>query len=293
MNPDLWYVWYIPALLCLTLRHLMDCSPPGSPVHGIFQARVLEWGAISSSRGSSQPRDQTHDSMTPSLQMILYHCSAWKDGTYECDLIWIGGLCRYNQFKLKSYWIFLGSKITVNGNCSHEIKRCLLFERKAMTNLDSTLKSRDITLLTTKCPYSQSYGFTSDHVHNKSAAIQKAEHWRMDDFELRLSRVSWAARSNQVNPKGNQPWILIGRTADAPVHWPSDVKSQLTGKDPDAAKDWRPEKGATEDEMDRKHHQLSGQEFGQTLGRKWNTAEPGMLPSMGLHTVGHDLASEK
>ena len=51
MNPDLWYVWYIPALLCLTLRHLMDCSPPGSPVHGIFQVRILEWVAISSPGG--------------------------------------------------------------------------------------------------------------------------------------------------------------------------------------------------------------------------------------------------
>ena len=164
MNPNLWYVWYIRALLCPTLCNTMDCSPPGSPVPGIFQARVLEWVAISSSRRSSQPRDQTgFDSSN--CRWILYHCTSWKVGTYECDLIWIGGLCRYNQFKMKSYWIFLGSKITVDGDCSHEIKRCLLFGRKAMTNLDSTLKSRDITLLTTKCPYSQSYGFTSNHVH--------------------------------------------------------------------------------------------------------------------------------
>ena len=60
-------------------------------------------------------------------------------------------------------FIFLGSKITADGDCSHEIKRYLLFERKAMTNLDSVLKSRDITLLT-KVHYSQSYGFSNSHV---------------------------------------------------------------------------------------------------------------------------------
>ena len=61
-------------------------------------------------------------------------------------------------------FIFLGSKITADGDFSHEIKKHLLLGRKAMTNLDSTLKSRDITLLTTKCPYSQSYGFSSSHI---------------------------------------------------------------------------------------------------------------------------------
>ena len=73
-----------------------------------------------------------------------------------------------------------------------------------------------------------------------------------------------------VNPKGNQPWILIGRTdaeAEAPILWPPDVKSQLTGKDPDAGKDWRQkEKGAAEDEMARKHYWLNGHEFEQSLG---------------------------
>ena len=61
-------------------------------------------------------------------------------------------------------FIFLGSKITVDGDCSHEIKRHLLPERKAMTNLDSILKRRDITLPTLLCPSSQSYGFSSSHV---------------------------------------------------------------------------------------------------------------------------------
>ena len=73
-----------------------------------------------------------------------------------------------------------------------------------------------------------------------------------------------------VNPKGNQPWIFLGRTdaeAEAPVLWPPDAKSWLTGKDPDAGKDWgQEEKGVTEDEMAGWHHRLNGHEFEQTLG---------------------------
>ena len=73
-----------------------------------------------------------------------------------------------------------------------------------------------------------------------------------------------------VNPKGNKPGLFIGRTdaeAEAPILWPPDVKSQLTGKDPDAGKDWgQKEKGTTEDEMVGWHHWLNGHEFEQTLG---------------------------
>ena len=75
-----------------------------------------------------------------------------------------------------------------------------------------------------------------------------------------------------VNPKGNQSWIIIGRTdaeaeAEALTLWPPDAKNWFTGKDPDAGKDWRQEeKGTTEDEMVRWHHQLSGHEFEQAPG---------------------------
>ena len=72
-----------------------------------------------------------------------------------------------------------------------------------------------------------------------------------------------------VNPKGNQPWILIGRTdaeAEAPILLPVDAKNRLIGKDPDTGKDWRQEKGMTEDEMVGWHHWLSGHEFEQALG---------------------------
>ena len=88
--------------------------------------------------------------------------------------------------------------------------------------------------------------------------IKKAEHWRIDVFEL------WC------NPKGNQFWIFIRRTdaeAEVPILWPLDEKSWLIGKDPDAGEDWRQEeKGMTEDEMAGWHHWLSGHEFEQTVG---------------------------
>ena len=98
-------------------------------------------------------------------------------------------------------FIFLGSQITAYGDCSHEIKRRLLLGRKAMTNLDSILKSRDITLLK-KGPSSQNYGFYSNHVWMWELSIKKAEWWRIDTFELwcwrRLLKVPWTGRrSNQ------------------------------------------------------------------------------------------------
>ena len=85
---------------------------------------------------------------------------------------------------------------------------------------------------------------------------------------------SWKSLGQQgdkpVNPKGNQPWIFIGRTdadAEALIPWPPDVKSQLTGKYPDAGKDWgQEEKGVREDEMVQWHHWLNRHEFEQTLG---------------------------
>ena len=94
-------------------------------------------------------------------------------------------------------FIFLGSKITEDGNCSHEINRCLLFGRKAMTNLDSILKSRDVTL-TTKVYLVKAMVFPVVVYGCESWTIKKAECQRIDAFELycwrRLLRVPWAAR---------------------------------------------------------------------------------------------------
>ena len=99
-------------------------------------------------------------------------------------------------------FIFLGSKITADGDCNHEIKRCLLFGRKAMTNLDSILKSRDITL-PTKAHTVKPMVFPVVMYGCESWTIKKAEYWRIDAFELwcwrRLLRVSWTARKLVLN----------------------------------------------------------------------------------------------
>ena len=104
---------------------------------------------------------------------------------------------------------YLGSKIPADGDCSHGIKRCLLLERKVMTNLDSILKSRDITLLKKVCLV-KAMVFPVVVYECENWTVKKAEHRRMDAFELwcwrRLLRVPWTARrSNQpVHPKGDQ-----------------------------------------------------------------------------------------
>jgi len=141
-----------------------------------------------------------------------------------------------------------------------------------MTNLDSILKNRDITLLT--------------KVHTvKAVVFPVIMYWceslterRLSTKELMLPNCgagedSWESLGLQeiksINPKGNQPRIFIERTdaeAEAPVLWPPDEKSQLTGKDPDAGKDLRQEKGATEGEVVGWHHWLNGRESEQTQG---------------------------
>ena len=165
--------------------------------------------------------------------------------------------------------LFLGgSKITVDGDCSHEIKRLLLLGRKAMTNLDNLLKNRDITL-PTKGLLVKAMVFPVVMYGCESWTINKVERQRIDVFELccwrRLLSPLDCKESQPVNPKGNQSWIFIGRTdaeAETLILWPPDMKSWLIWKDPDAGKYWRrEEKGTTEDEMVGWHHQLKGHEF--------------------------------
>ena len=168
-------------------------------------------------------------------------------------------------------YLFLGSKIPADGDCSPEI-RWLLLGRKAMTNLDSILKSKDITLPTKVC-IAKAMVFPVVTYRCESWTVKKAERRRIDAFELwcwrRFLRIPWNCKEIQpVNPKGNQPWVFIGRMeAEAPILWIPDAKSWLIGKDPDAGKDWRQEeKGTIEDEMVGWHHQLDGHEFEQTPG---------------------------
>ena len=152
-----------------------------------------------------------------------------------------------------SDFIFLGSKITAAGDCSHEIKRRLLLGRKAMTNLDSVLKSRHY--FANKGPSSQGYGFSSSHVwmwwelDSKESWVPKNWCFWTVVLEKTLESPLDCKEIQPVHPKGNQSWIFIGRTnakAETPVLWPPIGKSWLIWKDPDAGKDWRQEeKGMT------------------------------------------------
>ena len=125
-----------------------------------------------------------------------------------------------------------GSKITADGDCRHEIKRCLLLGRKFMTNLDSTLKSRDITL-PTKVRLVKAMVFPVVMYGCESGTVKKAECQRIDAFELwcwrRLLRFPWTARrSSQSTLKENHCRIFFIRTdaeAETPVLWPPHAKS--------------------------------------------------------------------
>ena len=181
----------------------------------------------------------------------------------------ISGQIEGEPMETVTSFIFLGSRITADGDCSHEIKRCLFHGRKAMTNLDSILKSRDITLLTKVCLVK---AMTFPVVMLDVTAGQYQEGWVPKNWyfqtvvlEKTLESPLDCKEMKQVNPKRNQSWIFIGRTDaedEAAILWPPDAKSWRTGKDPDGGKDWeQEEKGTTEDEVVWWHHQHNGHEF--------------------------------
>ena len=173
---------------------------------------------------------------------------------------------------MEKYWkqwdfIFLSSKITADCDCSHEIKRCLLLGRNAMTNLDSIQKSRYIT---NKCLSPQGCGFSSSRVwmweldYKESRALKNWCFWTLVMKKTLESPVD-CKEIHPVHPKRNQSWIFIGKNdveAETPILWPPDAKSWLIGKAAAAGKDWRwEEKGTTEDEMVGWHHRHNGHEF--------------------------------
>ena len=178
-----------------------------------------------------------------------------------------------------------GSKITADGDCSHEIKWCLLLGRKVMTNPDSILKSRDITLPEKVHLSSQSYGFSNSHVWMWE--LEYKESWMPKNWCFWNVVLENILESPLVPPKGNQSWIFIGRTdaeAEAPILWPPDAKDWFIGKDPDAGKDRRwEEKGTT------------GWDGWMTSVTQWTwvwvnswcwqwTGRPGVLQSKGLQS---------
>ena len=172
-----------------------------------------------------------------------------------------------------------------------QIPYCLSQQRSHETNLNSTLKSRNITLPTKVCII-RTMVFPGVMYGCEIWTIKKAERWRTDAFKLVLEKALESPLDckeiQPVNPKGNQSWIFIGRTdAEAPILRPSDEKRQLIRKDPDARKDRKQKKGTTEDEVAGWHHQLSEHEFEQA---PWDSEGQGSLACCSPCgcRVGHD-----
>ena len=147
--------------------------------------------------------------------------------------------------KIKTDSIFLGSRITKNRDCSHEIKRHSFLGRTTMTDLESMLKNRH--RFPDKGLFSQTYGFSSSHVymwklHHKDGSVPK--NWCLQTVVLKkiLNSPLDCKEIKAVSPEENQSWISIGRTdaeTEALLLWSPDVKSWLTGKDTDTGKEWK------------------------------------------------------
>ena len=172
------------------------------------------------------------------------------------------------MIKVRTRVIFLGSKITADGDCSHEIMMLAPWKQSYDQPRQHIKKQRHYSA--DKGLSSQSYSFSSSHVrtweldHKESWAPKNWCFWTVV-LEKTLESPMDSKEIKPLNPKGNQSWILIGRTDakdEAPTLWPPDVKNGLIGKDPDAGKDWRQEeKEMTEDEMGGWYQWLDVHEF--------------------------------
>ena len=164
-------------------------------------------------------------------------------------------------------FIFLGSKITADGDCSHEIKT--LAPWKESYDQPRQHIKKQTHYFANKGLSSQSHGFTSSHVwmweldYKESWVPKNWCFWTVVSEKTLESPLN-CKEIQRVHPKGDQSWVVIERTdaeAEAPILWPLDAKNWLIWKDPDAGKDWGREKGMTEDEMAGWHHWLNGHEF--------------------------------
>ena len=185
-------------------------------------------------------------------------------------------------------FIFLGSKITADGDCSHEIKRCLLLGKRAMTNLNSILKSRHY--FANKGPSSQSYGFSSSHVWLWE--LDYKEGWALKNWCLRLLRVPWTpGRSNQsilkeISPEYSLEGLMLKLKLqylwEELIHWKRPwcwerLKAGGEGDD----RGW-----------DSWMASLTQWTWVWASSRSWWTGKPGVLQFMGLQRVVHDWATE-
>ena len=195
-----------------------------------------------------------------------------------------------------SDFILGGSKITAGGDCSHEIKRCLLLGRKVMTNLDSILKSRDITL-STKVHLVKAMVFPIVMYGCEGWTIKKAERQRIDAFELWCWTLEspWDCKEIQpVHPKGHQFWIFIRRTdaeAETPILWPPDESTHWK-----ISWCWERLRAGEGDDRGWDGWMASLTQWTwvwANSGRWWRTGKPGILQSMGSQRVGHEWVTEQ
>ena len=169
------------AQSCLTLSDPMACSLPGSSVHGIFQARGLEWGAIAFSKCHYTLFKMAKIQTTNNTMKVKEESGkvGLKLNIQKTKILTSGPITSWEidgeTVETVSDFIFWGSKITADGDCSHEIKRRLLLGRKLMTNLDSILKSGDITL-PTKVHLVKAMVFPVVMYGCESWTVKKAEH---------------------------------------------------------------------------------------------------------------------
>ena len=172
---------------CTTLYDPIDGSPPGSSIHGIFQARVLEWVVIAFLVRVNENSEKAGLKLCIQKTKIIVSgpMSPWKIEGEKAEAV--------------TDIIFSGSRIIVDGDCSHDIKRCLLVGRKAMTNQDSILKSRDLTLLTKVCIVKAMVFPVITYICGKWT-MKKAECWRIDAFKLQC----WGRLLESLGQQGDK-----------------------------------------------------------------------------------------
>ena len=196
----------------------------------------------------------------------------------------------------------MGSKITVDSDCSHKIKTFAPWKESYDKSKQHIKKQR--YPLANKGPYSQSNGCSNSHVqmwelNHRESWVPKNWCFWIVVLEKTLESPLDCKKIKPINPKGNQSWIFIGRNdadaeTEAPMLWSPDVKSQLIGKDLNAGKDWgQDRKGVTEGEMVGWHHRFNGHEFGQTLGDSEEQGSLGCSSPGGSQWVGHDWTTEQ
>ena len=167
-----------------------------------------------------------------------------------------------------SDFIFLGSKSLQMVTAAMKLKDTCFLERRLLPTYTAYWRAE--IYFANKGQSGQGYGFSSGHVwmweldYKENGALKNWCFWTVV-LEKNLESPLDCKEIQPVQPKGDQPWVFIGRTdaeAETPIHWPPDVKSWLIGKDPDTGRDWgQEEKGTTEDEMAGWHHWLDGHEF--------------------------------